>query len=96
MSKCYIDTEQLEKAANDIKNYANKLDQLLTSYVERMGKVPYETKEWQGNSAENFVQIIKNDYKKEYIPLITTIKKYANELDTAANECKKIVTENNL
>ena len=51
MSRIYIDTDKLEDDCQHIKEYAAKLDQLLTNYVTRMQKVPNETKEWQGNSA---------------------------------------------
>ena len=59
-----------------------------------MNKVPNETKEWQGNSAESFVNIIKEDYKTDYTQLISTIRKYANELKFAADDYKSVVQEN--
>ena len=78
MSRVYIDTDKLEDDCLQIKEYAAKLDQLLTNYVTRMQKVPTETKEWQGNSAESFVNIIKEDYKNDYTQVINGIRKYAN------------------
>ena len=94
MSRIYIDTDKLEDDSQQIKEYAAKLDQLLTEYVTRMNKVPNETKEWQGNSAEEFVNIIKEDYKTDYTQLISTIRKYANELKFAADDYKSVVQEN--
>lgn len=94
MSRIYIDTDKLEDDSQQIKEYAAKLDQLLTEYVTRMNKVPNETKEWQGNSAEAFVNIIKEDYKTDYTQLISTIRKYANELKFAADDYKSVVQEN--
>lgn len=96
MSKLHIDTEKMVTASNDIKNYVTKIDLLLTAYVERMNKVPNETKEWQGNAAEEFVELIKKEYKEDFVPLMTNIKKYAVELETAANDYKNIVAENNI
>ena len=96
MSKIYIDTDKLEDDSEQIKKYAAKLDQLLTNYVSRMQKVPNETKEWQGNSAEAFVNIIKDDYKKDYTQLLTSIRTYANELQNVAKDYKSVVQENPL
>ena len=94
MSRIYIDTDKLEDDSQQIKEYAAKLDQLLTEYVTRMNKVPNETKEWQGNSAESFVNIIKEDYKNDYTQVINGIRKYANELQFAASDFKSVVQEN--
>lgn len=94
MSSVYIDTDKLEDDCLQIKEYAAKLDQLLTNYVTRMQKVPTETKEWQGNSAESFVNIIKEDYKNDYTQVINGIRKYANELQFAASDFKSVVQEN--
>ena len=94
MSRVYIDTDKLENDCLQIKEYTAKLDQLLTNYVTRMQKVPTETKEWQGNSAESFVNIIKEDYKNDYTQVINGIRKYANELQLAASDFKSVVQEN--
>ena len=59
MSRVYIDTDKLEDDSKHIKEYVTKLDELLTKYVTRMLKVPNETKEWQGNSADYFMDIIR-------------------------------------
>lgn len=96
MSKLHIDTEKMVTASNDIKNYVTKIDLLLTAYVERMSKVPNETKEWQGNAAEDFVELVKKEYKDDFVPLMTNIKKYATELEIVATEHKNVVAENNV
>jgi uncharacterized protein YukE len=94
MGKIYVDTDKLNDDSQQVKELAAKLDQLLTNYVTRMQKVPNETKEWQGNSAEAFVNIIKDDYKTDYTYLISTIRKYANELKFASDDYKSVVQEN--
>ena len=94
MSRIYIDTDKLEDDSQQIKEYLAKLDQIITNYVTKMQKVPTETKEWQGNSAEAFVNIIKEDYKNYYAQLFSNIRKYADELQFAANDYKSVVTEN--
>lgn len=96
MSKIYLDTKKMLTASNEINNYVTKIDQLLSSYLERMNKVPNETKEWQGNAAEDFVELIKKEYKEDFIPLLKNIKAYAEELETAATDHQNVVAENNI
>lgn len=94
MSRVYIDTDKLEDDSKHIKEYVTKLDELLTNYVKRMLKVPNETKEWQGNSADSFVEIIKKDYQLEYSKVISEIRSFANELNLVADDFKTIVKDN--
>ena len=96
MSKLHIDTEKMVTASNDIKNYVTKIDQLLSSYIERMNKMPNEAKEWQGNAAEEFVELIKKEYTDDFVPLMSNIKKYATELETIATDHKNVVAENSI
>jgi uncharacterized protein YukE len=94
MSRVYIDTDKLEDDSKRIKEYVTKLDELLTKYVTRMLKVPNETKEWQGNSADAFMDIIKKDYQLEYSKVISEIRSFANELHLVADDYKSIVKDN--
>ena len=96
MTKINIDTERLVTASKEINGYVAKIDSLLRSYVERMNKVPNETKEWQGNAAEEFVELIKKEYKSDFLPILNCIKKYATELETVATEYDAVVVENNI
>ena len=94
MSRVYIDTDKLEDDSKHIKEYVTKLDELLTKYVTRMLKVPNETKEWQGNSADSFMDIIKKDYQLEYSKVISEIRSFANELQLVASDYKSIIKDN--
>lgn len=96
MTKVNIDTEKMVTASKEINGYVAKIDSLLLAYVERMNKVPNETKEWQGNAAEDFVELIKKEYKSDFVPLLNCIKKYAAELETVANEHDTVVVENSI
>ena len=96
MTKINIDTEKMVTASKEINGYVAKIDSLLLSYIERMNKVPNDTKEWQGNAAEEFVELIKKEYKSDFLPLLNCIKKYATELEIVANEHNAIVVENSI
>ena len=94
MAKHEIDTDQMISDSTRIKELLANLDQLLTDYVKRIQKVPTETKEWQGNSADNFVAIVKNDYTNNHLLLMNNIRKYADELNMSANEYINISQNN--
>lgn len=94
MAKHEIDTDQMISDSTRIKELLANLDQLLTDYVKRIQKVPTETKEWQGNAADNFVTIVKNDYTNNHLLLMNNIRKYADELNMSANEYISISQNN--
>ena len=88
-----IDTVKLLNASSEIKTLLTNLERVSNEYLTCMGKVPNDTKEWQGNASENFVEIIKKDYETELLSLLNSIKKIAAEMETEANEYQKIVNE---
>lgn len=90
MDKYEIDTDKLEEASFNIETALTNFERVLSEYLARMQKVPNETKEWQGNASEDFVEILKNDYQAEYIPLIKSIRKIADEMAYEAQEYKAI------
>ena len=94
MAKHEIDTDQMISDSTRIKELLANLDQLLTDYVKRIQKVPTETKEWQGNAADNFVTLVKNDYTNNHLLLMNNIRKYADELNMSANEYINISQSN--
>ena len=94
MAKHEVDTDQMISDSTRIKELLANLDQLLTDYVKRIQKVPTETKEWQGNAADNFVTLVKNDYTNNHLLLMNNIRKYADELNMSANEYINISQSN--
>lgn len=93
MSKYYVDSDRLEQDSLLMKEYISKIDQLLTSYVSKIQRVPTQTKEWEGNSAENFAELVKNEYVNDFVPLLSNLRKYSNELNDAGKEFTVITRE---
>lgn len=93
MSKYYIDSDRLEQDSLLMKEYISKIDQLLTSYVSKIQRVPTQTKEWEGNSAERFAELVKNEYVNDFVPLLSNLRKYSNELNDAGKEFTVITRE---
>ncbi len=94
--KINIDTERLENASIEIKNILTQMNNALAEYVNKMNKVPNETKEWQGNASEQFMEIITNDYNHKLVPFMNNIRKYADEMQLEAKEHQSISLTNRL
>lgn len=84
MAKCEIDTNKLLENCDELKKCISALDSLLSNYVGRMQKVPTETKEWQGMASQQFMDIIKEDHIKDYVPLLNILRRYAFEIEAEA------------
>lgn len=96
MSKHEIDTEKLLEDSYEMKKLIANLDTILTRYVEKMQKVPAETKEWQGMASQNFMEIVKYDYQHDYVPLINILRKYAAEMESEAGDYKSVPASNKI
>ena len=92
MSKIYVDTDKLEEDSELIKGYVKKLEELLDSYMKQILRINQpEVNIWRGNSADKFLEIIKEDYKNEYTKVLQRIRLFATELYVAADEYKSVV-----
>ncbi len=96
MSKHEIDTEKLANDSYEIKKLINNLDSTITNYVEKMQRVPIETKEWEGIASQEFMNIIKEDYQTSYAPFINILRKFALEMESEANDYKSIPEGNKI
>lgn len=96
MAKHEIDVEKLNEESYEIKKIIASLDTLITQYVEKMQKVPQETKEWEGIASQQFMDIVKEDYQKDYVPLLNILRKYAAEMESEANDYKSVPANNKL
>lgn len=96
MAEREIDTDKLLENCYELKKYITALDTLLSDYVGKMQKVPTVTKEWQGIASQQFMDIIKEDYIKDYAPLLNTLRKYAAEIEIEAKGYKTISTDNKI
>ena len=55
----------------------------LTKRIENM---PTLTKEWQGNSADEFAEIVKEQKEKEFNPFMIKLQAYSNALKNIAED----------
>lgn len=91
-----INVTNLNNASIEINDIVNKIDSLLIDYVNRISKVPTETKEWVGNASDQFAEIIKNDYKVDYLPLVESLRKVADSMHKDAIDYADIVRSTKL
>ena len=86
MSTYNIDTEQLREANTSINNYINDINGLLHNLTKRIENMPTLTKEWQGNSADEFAEIVKEQKEKEFNPFMIKLQAYSNVLKNIAED----------
>ena len=86
MSTYNIDTEQLREANTSINNYINDINGLLHNLTKRIENMPTLTKEWQGNSADEFAEIVKEQKEKEFNPFMIKLQAYSNALKNIAED----------
>lgn len=86
MSTYSIDTEQLREANTSINNYINDINGLLHNLTKRIENMPTLTKEWQGNSADEFAEIVKEQKEKEFNPFMIKLQAYSNALKNIAED----------
>lgn len=90
MSTYNIDTEQLREANTSINNYINDINGLLHNLTKRIENMPTLTKEWQGNSADAFAEIVKEQKEKEFNPFMIKLQAYSNALKNIAEDFDKV------
>lgn len=86
MSTYNIDTERIKQANSDINTYINDITTILNNISKRIEKMPVETKEWQGNAADEFAQIMHEQKEKEFLPFIIKLQTYSNILKNIAED----------
>ena len=68
MAEIKVDTRKLKECGKDIMSLTTELNDVLFSLYDRINKIPATTREWTGNSANEFVYRL-NIEKKYYLSL---------------------------
>jgi hypothetical protein len=84
----YADTDKIDDIARDIVSLANDYDLEITKLFKRFSNVPYETKEWVGDSSIFYFKTIALD-KSEYIKFGELIRGFAHTLTNSSEEIKR-------
>lgn len=86
MGNYNVDTEGLRQANSDINSYINDINTILNNTIKRIENMPRETREWQGNSADEFAQIAKEQKELEFNPIMQKLQQFSNELKRIAED----------
>ena len=73
------DTHEITELAKDIISLATDYETEINNLFRRFSNVPLITREWVGNEAEQYFNIVSFD-QQDYINIGETIKAYANKL----------------
>lgn len=93
MAISYANTTEIETISKDIISLANDLNNEINSLFSRLSNVPYGTKEWSGNQALKYFNIIASD-KKQYNELASNLKDIGYKLRDNANEIRNCINKN--
>ena len=92
MEEVHIDTGIISEVDNDIIKVINGIETLLEEVFKLIEKMPTETGEWKGISAEKFVTLANADSKNYYLlkdnlsDLSAFLGKYCLEMNSVMNE----------
>lgn len=86
MSTYNVDTEFLKQSASDMNTYINDINTIINKTIKRIENMPTETKEWQGNAADEFSRIAMEQNVKEFAPFIMKLQEFSKELTKIAED----------
>ncbi|NLC48224.1 MAG: hypothetical protein GX758_02570 [Tenericutes bacterium] len=89
----YADTDKMDDIARDIISLANDYDLQITKLFKRFSNVPYETKEWVGDSSIFYFKTIALD-KNEFVKFSELIKGFAYTILNNSDKIKETINLN--
>lgn len=93
MSVTYIDTSKIESIGNDIIKLSSDYQVEITRLFQRLNNVPTVTKEWVGQQANRYFDIVSFD-KNDYIEFGNQIKRFGKEILNIADSFETQIKKN--
>lgn len=93
MSVTYVDTSKIEEIGNEIINLSTEYQVEVNRLFKRLSEVPSVTREWVGQQANKYFDIISLD-KSDYIEFGNQIKKLGSEAINIANSFDNQIKKN--
>lgn len=90
MNEISIDTNKVRSCGEDIIKLVEELKMNYNGLFLRLEKMPNQTREWVGSSAEAYVASVIKE-KAEYMKFANDLYKYGNYLINAANEYDRLI-----
>lgn len=90
----YMDTAKVDEIRKDLLDLANQYNDKITQLFKRISNIPYETKEWIGNQANKYFDILINNDKKEFLNfgynLVSIATKLSNDIYLVTGNINKL------
>lgn len=86
MNFTYVDTDSLDEISSSIIELVGDYDIEINNLFKRFSNVPYETREWVGQSAEYYFKTVALD-KTTFIDFGNSIREFAYKI---ANDSEKL------
>ena len=90
MAFTYVNIEKLEDTSKKIIDLVNQYDIEITNLFKMLSNVPYETREWVGQSAQYYFKTISLD-KVDFLNFGNNIRSFANKITIDKSEIEKNV-----
>ena len=79
----HINTNEIEHVGYEIANIANEYEVLIAKLFKRISDMPYVTKEWIGNEAQKYVDLVLMS-REEFVEFGNELKAFGNEISDSA------------
>ncbi len=89
----YANTTEMKEIASRLNILINEYNSLINSLFIRLAKVPYETNEWVGNTAEYYFRTIELD-KAEFLNFGMLLATYSAKIKNDASLIEETITKN--
>ena len=92
MEEIHIHTDIINEIDNDIIKLINEIQEILDSIFKLIQKMPTETGEWIGISADKFVSLAMADSENYYL-LRNNLSEFSSFLNKYCVEMNQVMTE---
>lgn len=93
MAITYADTNEMKDIAQTVSNLCLEYNQEITNLFTKLINVPYETKEWIGESAEYYFKQVLLD-KTDFINFGNALNEYSKKILEDALKIEETIAKN--
>lgn len=83
MAISYVDTKRLKEISKNVILLSNRYDVLINELFKTFSLVPFETKEWVGQSSQKYFKIVSFD-KIDFLKFGEHIREYGKRISNDA------------
>ena len=85
-----LETNDIENVGQNIISLANEYEVLITKLFKRLNDMPYTTKEWIGNEAQQYIQLVLMN-KEEFVEFGNELKSFGIEIAQSASKINSLM-----